>query len=391
MRRIAVVFGTRPEAIKLAPVITNIREAPTLEPIVIVTGQHREMLDDVLDVFDIQPQEDLGIMTPRQSLDWIATRTISGLSPILDRERPDVLMVQGDTTTAFASALAAFHLQIPVVHVEAGLRSGHRYSPFPEEMNRRLTTQLTDLHLAPTQSNRANLIGEGVHSDQIVVTGNTVIDALLLSVAKKTMFSDPRLAELDKESRRVVLVTAHRRESWEGGLEGIARALVEIARQHSDVVVVYPIHRNPVVRDVIEPRLRGLPNVLLVDPLPYGEFARLMDRAFLILTDSGGIQEEAPTLSKPLLVMRHRSERPEVIDEGAALLVGTEAESIIFHADALLGDSKRYDEMASARSPYGDGHASARIRAALLNFFGEGPPALEFGMTPGPAAAPAAT
>jgi UDP-N-acetylglucosamine 2-epimerase len=287
-----VVFGTRPEAIKVAPVIAELARSERFVPIVAVTAQHREMLDQVLSTFGIVPDHDLAILTPGQTLGDVTVRALEGLLPLLERTRPDAVLVQGDTTTTFVGALAAFYHRVPVVHVEAGLRTGDQYSPYPEEINRRLTTQLTSLHLAPTREARDNLLREGTAAASIVVTGNTVIDALLWAAAREASYGDPRLAGLDDDARRVLLVTAHRRESWGPAMVSIGKALAELARTEPDLLVVFPIHRNPVVRDAILPSLEGLDNVIVTEPLPYGPFARLIARSHLILTDSGGIQEE---------------------------------------------------------------------------------------------------
>lgn len=378
MKKVMVVFGTRPEAVKLAPVILALRESPWFEPMIAVTAQHREMLDQVLRLFRIQPRFDLDLMRSRQTLTDLTTRALRELSPLLEREAPDAVLVQGDTTTTFVAALAAFFHRIPVVHVEAGLRTFDRYSPFPEEINRRLTTQLTDLHLAPTPRSRSNLLAERVRPEAVVVTGNSVIDALIWAAEQEIQYGDSRLSGLDRDPRRVLLVTAHRRESWGEPMRGIGDALAELAAREPDVLIVFPIHPNPVVREAIGPALRRIPNAVLVDPLAYGSFVRLMKRAHILLTDSGGIQEEGPSLGKPVLVMRDTTERPEAVAAGTARLVGTEPPAIVEAVRTLLHDQDAYSAMANAVNPYGDGHAATRMAAALSYFFGLGPPAEEF-------------
>ncbi|MGH9157308.1 MAG: non-hydrolyzing UDP-N-acetylglucosamine 2-epimerase [Acidimicrobiales bacterium] len=376
--RVMAVFGTRPEAIKMAPVLAALERAPLFEPTVVVTAQHRGMLDQVLGLFSIEPHFDLNVIEPRQTLTGVTVRVLDRLAPLLEAEQPDLMMVQGDTTTTFAAALAAFYHQIPVVHIEAGLRTHQRYAPYPEELNRRLATQLSDLHLAPTNLARDNLLAEGVPATAVVVTGNTVIDALLWAVRCPVPYGDPLLEGLDRDSRRILLVTAHRRESWGPGLEGIGRALAAIAGAEPELLVVLPIHRNPVVREAILPALAGRSNVVVTEPLGYGGFARLMARAHLILTDSGGVQEEAPSLGKPVLVMRDITERPEAIAAGTARLVGTDEDGIVEVVRTLLHDRAAYEAMAHAVNPYGDGRAAGRCVTALAHLLGAGPPADEF-------------
>jgi UDP-N-acetylglucosamine 2-epimerase (non-hydrolysing) len=376
--RLMVIFGTRPEAIKLAPVLARLEESPHFEPIVVVTGQHREMLAQVLDLFGIEPQHDLGLCALGQTLTSITTRALAGLEPLLESERPDGVLVQGDTTTTFAGALAAFYRRLPVFHLEAGLRTLDLASPYPEEANRQLTGRIASLHLAPTLGNKQNLVAENVSPERIVVTGNTVVDALLQALERGADYGDPGLADLDADPRRVVLVTAHRRESWGDGHASIARALAEIARTEPDVLVVFPIHRNPIVRETILPELAGLPNVRIVEPLAYGGLVRLMQRSHLILTDSGGIQEEAPSLGKPVLVLRDTTERPEAVTAGTVRLVGTDEPAIVGAVRTLLHDESEYRGMANAVNPYGDGRAAERTVAALAHFFGLGPAPVEF-------------
>jgi UDP-N-acetylglucosamine 2-epimerase (non-hydrolysing) len=375
-RRVMVVFGTRPEAIKLAPVVLALQRAAPFEPVVAVTGQHREMLDQVLDTFSIVPTRDLNIITDRQTLTEVTVRALDRLTPAIEEERPDAIVVQGDTTTTFVGALAAFYHRVPLIHVEAGLRTGDVYSPYPEEMNRRLTTHLASLHLAPTKTAKRNLLSEGVDESRIVVTGNTGIDALLWTVAHGTT-DDETLTAIDGD-KKVVLVTAHRRESWGPRLEAVGRAVATIARTDPAVEIVFPIHRNPLVREAIAPAVDGLPNVRLLEPLSYAPFAGLMRRADLILTDSGGIQEEGPSLGKPVLVMRDTTERPEAIAAGTARLVGTDEAAIVDAVQTLLHDDAAYEAMATAVNPFGDGQAARRTVEAMLHFFGDGPPADEF-------------
>jgi len=372
-----VVFGTRPEAIKLAPVIHHLRQSGILSPIVVVTAQHRGMLDQVLDVFGIEPDVDLDLLRPGQSLTDITTRAVGGISEILAGAQPDALLVQGDTTTTFAAALSGYYHRIPVAHLEAGLRTFDRFSPFPEEMNRRLTTRLATLHLAPTPTARYHLTDEGVSAADIVVTGNTVVDALLWAVAQDAPWT-PDLARLDGDRRRVLLVTAHRRESWGPAMACIGRAVADIARAEPDLLVVFSLHLNPIVRDALTPVLEGVPNIVLVEPVPYTVFARLMARAYVILTDSGGIQEECPTLGKPVLVMREKTERPEAIVRGTARLVGTDSERIVGAVLGLLHDDDAYAALARGQNPYGDGHASRRTTEAIAHLLGLGPRPADF-------------
>jgi UDP-N-acetylglucosamine 2-epimerase (non-hydrolysing) len=359
-RRIMVVFGTRPEAVKVAPVIQALSGSAHFTPVVAVTGQHRSMLDQVNEVFGISPDVDLDIHQPGQSLTDITGRALAGLQRELAAQRPDAVIVQGDTTTTFTAALAAFYERVPVVHIEAGLRTNDPASPFPEEINRRLTSQLASLHCAPTATSRENLLRENVAPDTIVVTGNSVIDALLWTVDRQVGYGDPLLDTLDDDDRRVLLVTAHRRESWGEPLRGIGRALARIAEDDPDLHVVFPMHRNPRVREAVMPSLAGLPNVTVTEPLPYGGFCRLMHRADVILTDSGGVQEEGPSLGRPVLVMRDTTERPEAVRAGTARLVGTDEDRIVHEVTSLLDDAHAYAAMANAVNPYGDGLAAAR-------------------------------
>lgn len=378
-RRILFAYGTRPEAIKMAPVIRAISRHPELTPVVAVTGQHREILDQVNGLFGITPEHDLDILTTGQTLADITVRTLRGLEPVIQAEQPDMVFVQGDTTSCFAAALAAFYQRVPVAHLEAGLRTATRYNPFPEEINRRLTTQLADLHLAPTARARAALLRDGVDPAVITVTGNTVIDALLHVVEAGHPVSDPVLAQLlEDTSRPMLLVTSHRRESWGEPMRQTARAIARIAERFPQLAVLVPVHPNPVVRAALLPAISGLPNVLLTEPLGYADFARAMQRSTVVLTDSGGVQEEAPSLAKPVLVLRETTERPEGVEAGTAKLVGTDEDLIVNEVTRLLTDPEAYDRMAHAASPYGDGRAAERAAQAVARFFTPGPPPEEF-------------
>jgi UDP-N-acetylglucosamine 2-epimerase (non-hydrolysing) len=365
-----VVFGTRPEAIKVAPLIQALAAAPWSRPVVAVTAQHRRILDQVLELFAICPNYDLDIMRSGQTLTDVTVGALDGLGPVLADADPDLVVVQGDTTTTFAAALASFYRRVPVVHLEAGLRTGDVLSPYPEEMNRRLTSQLASLHLAPTPSARANLLAEGVDPSSVVSTGNTVIDALHWTVGRRMPYRDRELAELDTDPRPVLLVTAHRRESWGEPMTAIGAALADLARSEPDLLVVLPVHPNPRVREALLPAVTGLDNVLVVEPLAYGEFARLLDRATIVLTDSGGVQEEAPSLGKPVLVMRDTTERPEAVAAGTARLVGTDHGQIVANVCSLLHDADAYAAMANAVNPYGDGRAAERSCQAMARFLG---------------------
>jgi UDP-N-acetylglucosamine 2-epimerase (non-hydrolysing) len=377
-RKVMVVYGTRPEAVKMAPVVHALRTHESLEPVVAVTGQHRAMLDQVNEFFGIVPDIDLDIHLPGQTLTDVTTRTLLGLSGELSQASPDLLVVQGDTTTTFVSALAAFYAGIPVVHMEAGLRTGDPLSPFPEEINRRLTTQLTALHLPPTTRSRENLLREGVDPDAVVVTGNTVIDALHWTIRRTAASAPDRELPVDVGAGPVLLVTAHRRESWGEPMRQIGQALRRIALCLPHLTVVFPMHANPLVREAIVPAVLGLPNVVLCDPLDYADFARLMNRATVVLTDSGGVQEEAPSLGKPVLVMRDTTERPEAVDAGTVRLVGTDADEIVRSVRRLLTDQRAYDAMARAVNPYGDGRAGERTVAAVAHYLGVGPAPEQF-------------
>jgi len=369
--KVVLVFGTRPEAIKMAPVQRVLAASPDLfDCRVCVTAQHRQMLDQVLALFDLPVHHDLDIMTPGQGLHEVTERVLGGLRDYLARERPDWVLVHGDTTTTFAAALAAFYAQVAVGHVEAGLRTGQRYSPFPEEMNRRLTGALTTLHFAPTAVSRANLLREGVAPEDIVVTGNTAIDALRLALGS------PRLATLPPPFRagcRGILVTAHRRENFGPGIRSICRALRRLAAARDDLHIIYPVHPNPNIRVPVGELLGDLPNVELMEPVGYAEFVRMMADCHLILTDSGGVQEEAPSLGKPVLVLRAETERPEAVAAGTVRLVGTDEQTILDEALRLVNDPAAYGCMARAVNPYGDGLAALRIAAFLRHRCGAGP------------------
>jgi UDP-N-acetylglucosamine 2-epimerase (non-hydrolysing) len=356
----AVIFGTRPEAIKMAPVIKEL-ERRKLEHCVIVTAQHREMLDQKLEIFGIRPQYDLDIMQANQDLFYVTAAVIQGMKPVLEKERPDIVLVQGDTTTTFAASLAAFYLRIPVGHVEAGLRTGNKYNPFPEEINRRITSRLADLHFAPTAWAKQNLLAEGVPESGIVVTGNTVIDALLMIVDPGYRFSDERLQSIDFEKRKVILLTAHRRENFGAPMREVFAACRELVERHAEVELVYPVHPNPNVREAADEVLGRVSRVHLIEPMEYRPFVQLMNKCTLIMTDSGGVQEEAPTLGKPVLVLRTTTERPEAVEAGTARLVGTSRANVLAEAERLLTDAAAYKEMSSKANPYGDGQAARRI------------------------------
>jgi len=377
MKKISIIFGTRPEAIKLAPIILKLRKHSEIECNVCVTAQHREMMDQVLNVFGIKPDVDLDIMRPNQSLAEITSKGVVQIDAYLTTTKPDLILVQGDTTTTFVAALAAFYHNIPVGHVEAGLRTGNLKAPWPEEANRILTTRLSTIHLAPTETNKKNLISEGIDFSNIYVTGNTVIDALFLAI-KKVKVKSPEIPGLGKyenlDKKSIVLITGHRRENFGKGLESICKAIAELAKRFPATLFVYPVHLNPNVKNTVRRILAGneiynekLPNILLIDPLPYLPFVALMDRATLILTDSGGVQEEAPSLGKPVLVMRETTERLEAVEAGTAKLVGTSFKKIVNETSRLLTDKAAYQRMSQTRNPYGDGKATERILNIILS------------------------
>lgn len=370
MLKVITVFGTRPEAIKMAPLVKKLSENDGIRCFIAVTAQHREMLDEVLDLFRIMPDYDLDIMRKGQTLSQITYRVLDGLGEVFRRERPDLVLVHGDTTTTFAASLAAFYEQIPVGHVEAGLRTGNKYSPYPEEMNRRLTGVIADWHFAPTETAKNNLLQENVDPAKIFVTGNTVIDALLDTVQDDLTFAeDPNLRKINFD-KKVLLLTAHRRENLGEPMRGIFQALRRIVADFPDVELVFPVHKNPRVRSIAQEVLSDEPRIHLIEPLDYQVFVNLMNKAYLILTDSGGLQEEAPALGKPVLVLRDTTERPEAVAAGTVSLVGTDGEEVYRQTAALLTDYERYHQMAEAVNPYGDGKASQRILEAILHVNG---------------------
>jgi len=368
--KVMTVFGTRPEAVKMAPLVKELEKHDSIHSIVCVTAQHRQMLDQVLEIFDVVPDYDLNIMKDRQTLIDITTNALLGLDAVLEKEKPDIVLVHGDTTTTFVGSLAAFYRHIKVGHVEAGLRTFDKYFPYPEEMNRRLTGVLSDLHFSPTKTNKANLINEGVDSQNIYLTGNTVIDALKTTVKKDYIFENKQLNDVDFINKRVITVTAHRRENLGRPLENICTALRRIADNYSDIDIVYPVHLNPVVQEAARRILGGHPRVHLIDPVGVQDMHNLIDRSYMILTDSGGLQEEAPSLGKPVLVLRNETERPEAVKAGTVKLAGTDEEKIVELTSHLLNDANEYSKMSKAINPYGDGRASERIVQALLYHFG---------------------
>lgn len=365
--KVMTVFGTRPEAIKMAPIVLELQKhSDKITPVVAVTAQHREMLDQVLNLFSITPDHDLDIMAQGQTLFDITTKAMKGLDQVMTEEKPDIVLVHGDTTTTFAGALAAYYHQIPVGHVEAGLRTHNKYSPFPEEMNRKLTGCISDLNFAPTETSEANLLAENVPAESIFVTGNTVIDALHHTVRDDYEFDDEMLRHIDFTNKRIILVTTHRRENLGEPMRHVYKALRQLTEEFDDVEIVFPVHKNPKVREVVREELGGLSKVHLIDPLDYEPFANLMSRAHLILTDSGGVQEEAPALGKPVLVLRDTTERPEAVAAGTVKLIGTDCERVYQEAKLLLTDEEEYGRMAESVNPYGDGKASERIIQAIL-------------------------
>ena len=367
--RVMTIFGTRPEAIKMAPLVLELQKRADIQSICCVTAQHREMLDAVLEIFRLTPDYDLNIMEPRQTLSTITTKCLLGMEGVLEQAGPDLVLVHGDTSTTFAGALAAFYRQIPVGHVEAGLRTWDKYSPFPEEMNRKLVGDIADLHFCPTPANRENLAREGI-TDGVFVTGNTVIDALKTTVRTDYSFSTQALNGLDYTGKRIILVTCHRRENYGQPMANIMTALRRIADAFPDVELVYPVHLSPVVREAAGKYLSGHPRIHLIDPLSADEMHNLMARAYLVMTDSGGLQEEAPALGRPVLVLRRETERPEAVQAGTVKLAGTEEEEIFSLAAELLSDERAYHAMAHAVNPYGDGQACRRIADAIEWKFG---------------------
>ncbi len=369
--RIMSVFGTRPEAIKMAPLVKELAARKEIESICCVTAQHREMLDSVLQVFGLKPDWDLDIMTPRQTLSTITSKCLTGMDEAIDALKPDMILVHGDTSTTFAGALSAFYHQVPVGHVEAGLRTYDKYSPYPEEMNRKLVTQIADLYFCPTENNRENLRREAV-TEGVFVTGNTVIDALKTTVRPNYVFDTEELNRLPYGGKKILLVTCHRRENYGQPMEDIMSALAHIARTHEDVELVYPVHLSPVVQECARKHLGDIPNVHLIAPLAADEMHNLMARCYLVLTDSGGLQEEAPALGKPVLVLRRETERPEAVQAGTVKLAGVRYEDIVRMAGELIDDPAAYAAMAHAVNPYGDGGACRRIADAILWRFGRG-------------------
>ncbi|MGN0180453.1 MAG: non-hydrolyzing UDP-N-acetylglucosamine 2-epimerase [Monoglobaceae bacterium] len=370
--RVMSIFGTRPEAIKMAPLVKELEAHPDeIESVVCVTAQHRQMLDQVLDIFDIKPDYDLNIMKDRQTLVEIVTRSLSGLDEVMKDAKPDIVLVHGDTSTTFVGALAAFYNRVAVGHVEAGLRTYNKYFPYPEEVNRRMTGVITDMHFAPTQRNYDNLVSERVDKETIYITGNTVIDALKTTVRDNYEFKDESLKNMDWDNRRVIVMTAHRRENLGEPLENICRAVRRIVESFDDVEVVYPVHLNPVVRNTAQNILGGHDRIKLIDPVNADELHNAIKRGYLVLTDSGGLQEEAPSLGKPVLVLRNETERPEAVEAGTVKIAGVDEENIYKMTAELLNNSDEYKKMARAVNPYGDGHASERIVKAIIEKFRE--------------------
>jgi UDP-N-acetylglucosamine 2-epimerase (non-hydrolysing) len=364
--KVMTIFGTRPEAIKMAPVVKELKKVVDIDTKVVVTAQHREMLDQVLQLFSIQPDYDLDLMKQQQDLFSITCGVLEGMKDILEKERPDLVLVHGDTTTTMAASLAAFYARIPVGHVEAGLRTRNKYSPYPEEMNRTLTGRIADLHFAPTDTSRENLLHEATARFKIWVTGNTVIDALLETVEQAYEFG-PEFAGIDF-GKRLLVVTTHRRENWGEPMREIYRALIDLVEEFPDVEAVFPVHKNPVVRDVARELLEGRERIHLLEPLEYQPFANLLKASYLVLTDSGGLQEEAPSLGKPVLVLRDTTERPEAVQAGTVKLVGTNRKRVYKEAHLLLADADEYNKMARAINPYGDGKAARRIAKVITEY-----------------------
>lgn len=369
-KKIITIFGTRPEAIKMAPLVKELEKREGIQSMVCVTAQHREMLDQVLEFFEITPDFDLNIMQSKQTLTGITNRVLEGLEEVFKNEKPDMILVHGDTTTTFSGALAAFYQQIRVGHVEAGLRTFDKYFPFPEEMNRKLTGSLADLHFAPTSGSKNNLLREGVSESDIYITGNTVIDAMAHTVIDDYKFETEELNKIDFENKKVIMITAHRRENWGEGIDNICESLNKIVDENQDVELIYLVHLNPVVKDVVHAKLGNKERVHLLPPLDTKETHNLMKKAFMVMTDSGGLQEEAPHLGKPVLVLRDVTERPEAVAFGTVKLVGTDVEAIVKEANELLNSEEAYNKMSKAVNPYGDGFASKRIVDAIEKYYG---------------------
>ncbi len=369
--KVMTVFGTRPEAIKMAPLVKELESREEIESIVCVTAQHRQMLDQVLARFSITPDYDLNIMQQAQTLSGITSKSLTGLEEVIKKVEPDIVLVHGDTSTTFAGALAAFYCKTKVGHVEAGLRTYDKYSPFPEEMNRKLTTALTDIYFAPTKNNKQNLLREQVAEDLIYITGNTVIDAIRATVEENYVFANEFLQTLDYKNKRIILVTAHRRENLGEPLHNICRAIKRAVDSHPDVEVVYPVHLNPAVREVAFKILGDHDRIHLIDPMDVEELHNLMARCYMVMSDSGGLQEEAPSLGKPVLVLRNETERPEAVDAGTVKIAGVDEETILSLANSLLDNKAEYEKMSRAVNPYGDGYASRRTVDAILYYFGK--------------------
>jgi len=368
---LTLIFGTRPETIKMFPIISEIKKYPHLIDFkIVVTGQHREMLDQMLEMFKIIPDYDLDIMEQVQSLSQITKNSLIGIERILKKERPNMVLVQGDTTTTFAGALAAFYQKIKIGHIEAGLRTNNKYYPFPEEINRHLTSVLTDLYFAPTAQSCKNLLSEGVKRKDIFICGNTVIDSLFLMIKKNHIFTEPLLRDKKIFGKKIILVTVHRRENWGEPLKEICQALIKLLDEHSDLFVIIPLHKNPEIRKTVSHILKDRRDVLLLDTLDYGDMINLMSKTYIILTDSGGIQEEAPSLGKPIFVLRDETERPEAVEAGVVKLIGTNKERIVSEVNLILSNKDKYMEMTKRINPYGDGKASKRIiKKILYNFY----------------------
>ena len=368
-KKIITIFGTRPEAIKMAPLVKELEKREGIDSKVCVTAQHREMLDQVLGLFDIKPDFDLNIMKSKQTLTGITNKVLEGLEEVFANEKPDMILVHGDTTTTFSGALAAFYQQIKVGHVEAGLRTFDKYFPFPEEMNRKLTGSLADLHFAPTKGSKSNLLREGINEKEVFITGNTVIDAMLHTVEEDYVFENELLNKIDFKNKKVIMITAHRRENWGQGIENICDALNKVVAENEDVELVYLVHLNPVVKDVVNAKLGGKERIHLLPPLDTKETHNLMNKCFMVMTDSGGLQEEAPHLGKPVLVLRDVTERPEAVEYGTVKLVGTDIDKIVNSANTLINNEEEYLKMSKAANPYGDGFASKRIVDIIENYF----------------------
>lgn len=368
--KVMSIFGTRPEAIKMAPLVKVLENDERFESIVCVTAQHREMLDSVMEIFDIKPQYDLNIMNQGQTIVDISNKVLKGVNDVLNQCKPDIVLVHGDTSTTLNSALAAFYNKIPVGHVEAGLRSYDNYSPFPEEINRKLTGSIAEIHFSPTENNRKNLLREGISKEKIFITGNTVIDALKSVIKEDYIFESASLNNIDFKNRKVILLTTHRRENWGKPMENIFESIIDLLNENEDIEVVFPMHKNPKIRELARKYFnKHLARVHLIDTLEYVDFTNLMNKAYLIMTDSGGIQEEAPALGKPVIVLRNETERPEAVEAGTVKLVGIVKEDIVTEANRLIRDKELYELMSKAVNPYGDGLASQRIVKLIGNYF----------------------